>query len=425
MNSSDELLITEPTDILVKTIDPVVNGLIALVCFSGVAGLLNFVFGELLIAIPAGAVLAYIATRVLSKNLTTITFEPHSLVITSGSVVFNTHSSKSFELSDIVGYEFYTSKLYNKLVLYRANQSPYCLTLLGYPDATITTFFKSNIKRIDKNNPLSLLSFKQTFKAVLSLLICFWLVQVSVIACYEYFYCEKHHEFWSLSGIHLLYLGLANILIIKIYNRKFDKLKIRIEGKYFGAWMLSLTLIIGLAAMGPIDNIPHYPVSVDRAVDVFNHPKSKIFTINENITIDPSIIGYYEDINKNKRFTRGFITSPILKFPMHKSLWIGTDYMTRKGGHYSSSKIKLLIDSGKKCQFYEVVYTHLHPSIRGRNFFLSATSASHNLYPAIILKPHYEVFEVYRADSFDLVFMYAGICIILIAGGAVVAARCP
>lgn len=438
-NENTEIQIFE---LQIKTIHPVVNNIIAIISFGCLSALLSLFFksmpGAMGLFIFLGAYFgAYHIAKLLSLSYTTLTFDKDLLIISSETQFLSFFRNTELNLNNVLGYEIHESKLFTKLVIYRKNEPLYVITLTSTPKSVIEMFFKDRIELIHKKNPLSNKTFTQAFLKGISLLAGFWLIQFCFIALYQYLFLAKYHYYFPFSFTHIFKLAIINIFIILVFSHIFDRINLRIDGKYTGWFVLCLSFVLIAGAVSSFEKYTYDNVSLTKPDEIFRNIREKNFSFKKNLPVDSKIVGHLIQFKPSRKssytkFDQHFTTAVIAHIGK-KRLWVGNQYTGKIkknldfdqryeviNAEKNKNKLHFISSLKQHAQFYEVVYSGFNPSFHDKGYLYSAMATYQSINPLIVLKPHYENFEYYRQELLNKIFYFLAGCIVLLLIGGII-----
>jgi hypothetical protein len=432
----------QASEVPIKTIHPVVNNVIAIISFGCLSALLSLLFGSMPNAkglfIFFGAYFgAYHVAKLLSLSYTTLTFDKDLLTITSETQFLSFFRNTELNLTNILGYEIHQSKLFTKLIIYKKNGPLYVLTLTGTPKAVIENFFDGRIVLIDKKNPLSSNTFSQAFLKGISLLAGFWVIQFCFIALYQYLFFAEYHYYFPFSFTHIVKLAIINIFIILAFSHIFDRINLRIDGKYTGIFVLCLSFVLTAGAISFFEKHTYDNVRLNNPDEIFRNIRAKNFSFKHNLPVNNKIIGHLIQFKLSRKSAYNkfeqYFTTPVITHLANRRLWIGNQYTGKikknldfeeRHDAITAERVKnkfyFISSLEQHAHFYEVVYSGFNPSFHDKDYLYSAMATYQSINPLIVLRPHYESFEYYRQDLLNKTFYFLAGCIALLLIGGIV-----
>ena len=382
----------KPAELQIKTTDHGINILVTAICFIGITSLVFFLVGRpdaiasFVILIGSG-IASYFAARFFTLSYTTFTFGENRLDVVDETQLLSFFRNRAIDTTQVIGYEILRGKDSEILAIYLNNKSPYVFSLVDTPRYVVEAFFEHRLRVINKSNRLSDNSFKKTFFSSMKLLSAILLAQLCLLGVYEYSYYIKHEYYFSLNPYHGIRLLLINFFVALFYAKYFYKLKVRIAGKYFSAFMIWVNFGLLIGGMAAWENYSYRKHDVEEPREVFNNLKAKFIEIEDKLRIDLGEIGFETKVNDQRKGTmstfKQFLTAPAEVFPGARPLlWVGYEF---EGGKFNKSlsyiKREQLFNEAfiknrqsfqttmaKKIHFYEVVYSGFNPHLNKMNF---------------------------------------------------------
>ncbi|HYK77709.1 MAG TPA: hypothetical protein VEV16_12095 [Daejeonella sp.] len=435
----------ESHQVEVKSIDPLINFIISVVSFSCYFFLSFYIikgsFGwdpQITIILFLFSWLgAYFTAKILSRNNTTIKIENGNLEI-SETTFLNTFRSRTIDLQEIKGYELYETKYFKQLIFYKTNHPPFILTLADNYTPALKEFLNGISDPINQTNKLSNLSFQAAFIKVFLLLLFILAIQSLILVLFELHSIQKYQHPLVINLNLVWKFALINLFIFLLFKKLFNRYKLRVNGRNFSYIIIALNFFSLTVILNFAQSLWYNPRKVSRPEEIVNYRKDKIFTIDNNIHVDTSIVGYHYTIANNSRSTfttfTYYFASPIYSFQTEwHHLWIGQTFKHKvKQRELQTFQQRPFLEDKKqefqrslllKAQFYEVSYSDFNPSFNQKGFFSSAIATYKSIVPLMVLTPHFETFKEYRKSIMLRLKIFAMIILSSITIAAIVSAN--